>query len=145
VRSQRGFSLLELMIVVVVIGILAGVAIPVYREHVATARRTDAQALLFELAQFMERYYTANGSYVDADDDPPVLPFNEAPKDPGIKVYDLILAASDVDYTLSAVPKGIMENDRCGTLQLTSAGVKDIVLDPDPPDPDVTVDQCWRR
>ncbi len=140
----RGFSLIELMIVVVVIGLLAAIAIPNYREYVAAARRADAQAALMELAQFMERFYTANGRYLDADDDPPALPFTESPKDPGIKVYDLrLVAATGSTYTLSAEPKGIMEKDRCGTLQLTSAGVKGIVLDP--PNPDVTVEQCWRR
>jgi len=142
-RRAQGFTLIELMIVVVVVGLLAAIAIPNYREYVAAARRVDAQAALMELAQFMERYYTANGRYRDGGGIPPALPFTESPKDPGTKVYDLRLAATDSAYTLSAEPKGIMEKDRCGTLQLTSAGVKGIVLDP--PNPDVTVAQCWRR
>lgn len=141
-RMQRGFSLIELMIAVVVIGILAAIAIPTYREHVASARRADAQALLLELAQFMERYYTANGRYVDADGDPPALPFTEAPKEQGPKAYDLVLSAVAANsYTLSAVRKDIMSGDRCGTLRLTSTGVKSIAGEA----AGVTVDQCWRH
>ncbi|MCK9529999.1 MAG: type IV pilin protein [Gammaproteobacteria bacterium] len=141
-RRAQGFTLIEFMIVVVVIGLLAAIAIPNYRESVAAARRVDAQAALMELAQFMERYYTAHGKYRDGSGNPPALPFTESPKT-GLKVYNLRLAATDSAYTLSAEPKDIMKEDRCGTLQLTSAGVKGIVLDP--PNPDVTVEQCWRR
>lgn len=140
-RLQRGFSLIELMIAVVIIGILAAIALPAYREHVAAVRRTDAQALLLELAQFMERYYTANGRYVDADGDAPALPFTEAPKDPGTKVYDLTVVAVAGSYTLSATPKDVMAADFCGTLTFTSTGVKGIA----DADAGVTVEQCWRR
>jgi prepilin-type N-terminal cleavage/methylation domain-containing protein len=89
-----GFTLIELMIVVVVIGILAAIAYPSYQEHVRKARRADAQTALLELAQFMERHYTANGKYLTSANAAPTLPFSEAPKDGTGKYYDLSFASA---------------------------------------------------
>ncbi|MEY2873766.1 MAG: hypothetical protein RLZZ373_1137, partial [Pseudomonadota bacterium] len=59
----RGFTLMELMIAVAVVGILAGAAVPSYREHIASSRRTDAKSALMAIAQLMERGYTERGTY----------------------------------------------------------------------------------
>ena len=92
-RSSRqasfGFTLIELMIVVAIIGIIAAVAYPSYQEYVRNAKRADAETALMELAHFMERYYPANGRYVDGDGDEPDLPFTQAPRDGGTKTYDI--------------------------------------------------------
>ena len=61
--NARGFTLMELMIAVAVVGILAGVAVPSYREHVAASRRSDGKAALLAVAQLMERAYTEQGTY----------------------------------------------------------------------------------
>lgn len=71
----RGFTLIEVMIVVAVVAVLAAIAYPSYDEQVRRSRRADAQTALLELSQHMERYFTAKGTYEDAE-----LPFNEAPK-----------------------------------------------------------------
>jgi type IV pilus assembly protein PilE len=135
-RKMFGFTLIELMIVVAIVGILAAVAYPSYQRYIEDSRRSDARANLVQLAQFMERYYTANGRYVDADGTPPELPFTEAPRDGTTKYYDLRLVNVDAqNYTLQAVPKGAMAGDRCGTLSLTQAGVKAVTAG--------TVAECW--
>ena len=82
--KQNGFSLIELLIVIAIIGILAGIAYPNYQEYVARARRADAKTVLLENAQFLERFYTQNGTYVGA-----ALPVTEAPKDGTTKYYDV--------------------------------------------------------
>ena len=137
---QIGFTLIELMIVVAVIGILAAIAFPSYQEHVAKARRADAQAALMELAQFMERHYTTAGGYQlnGNSGGNAVLPFTTAPKDGGNVFYNLSFtdAITSQAYTLRAVPANSMADDRCGTLTLESTGRRGA---------DGDMADCWRR
>ena len=58
--SVRGFTLIELMIVVAIIAVLASVAYPSYKEYVARSRRAEARAVLVAAQQWMERFYTEN-------------------------------------------------------------------------------------
>ncbi|MFW1677254.1 type IV pilin protein [Pontibacter sp. JAM-7] len=62
-RTNSGFSLIELMIVVAVIGILAAIAYPAYRDYVLEARRADAQAVLLDAQLLQERYRGYNNTY----------------------------------------------------------------------------------
>jgi type IV pilus assembly protein PilE len=66
--APEGFSLIELLVVVAVVGILAAVAYPSYQEQLASARRSDMKAELMRLAQYMERLYTETGCYNPDDD-----------------------------------------------------------------------------
>lgn len=138
-RREHGVTLIELMIVVAIVAILASVAYPSYDEHVRTTRRADAQTALLELAQFMERYYTTNGTYIGADDD---LPFDEAPKDGATKYYDLQFEADPTatSYVLEASPKNAMAADRCGSLFLWHTGRKSQGNDPN----NAIDTTCWR-
>ncbi len=64
--DSRGFTLVELLIVVAIVGVLAAIAIPMYNSHRATAFRSVAKAALMEQAQAMERYFVRENSYDDA-------------------------------------------------------------------------------
>ena len=64
-RRMAGFSLIELLIVVVIIGIIAAIAIPNYQAYVREARRTDATGALLTVANNQERWFLANGSYTN--------------------------------------------------------------------------------
>lgn len=151
---SHGFSLIELMIAVAILGILAAVAFPSYQEHVARARRADAKSVLLEATQFMERVYTERGAYNKKSDGtagttlaaigfPSGL--TQAPKDGASKYYDIRLdgdLAADT-FTMAAAPKGAQANDKCGTLTLSNAGVKDIKSKPN--GSNATAADCWSK
>jgi type IV pilus assembly protein PilE len=64
IRNQHGFSLIELMVVVVIVAILAAIEYPLYQESVRKARRAEGRAALMEVMQQQERYYSQNGTYI---------------------------------------------------------------------------------
>ncbi len=127
-EGQRGFTLIELMIVVAIIGILAAIAYPSYMDHVDKTRRSDAQGALMGLAAAMERHYASNNSYEGAasgggDTGAPAIYADEAPLDGNNKYYDLTIQSADAtSFTLRAAPKGAQAGD--GMLELDSTGVR---------------------
>ncbi len=133
-NTQNGFTLIELMIVVLVIGVLAAIAYPSYQDSLVKSRRADAKAALLELSVFMERLYTTTGCYNpgatdkvcgDANDAAPTLPFLVAPKS-GKANYDLTVDVTTPvgGFTLTATPKTTTPDSQCGNLSLTNMGVK---------------------
>ncbi len=124
-KALRGFTLIELMIVVAIIGILAAVALPSYNSYIERGHRSSAKAALLEGAQFMERYRTTNFKYVDATNAAPALPavVSTAPRE-GIKRYDIAVSAADeTSFTLTATPSG-WADATCGNLTLNNLGIK---------------------
>lgn len=122
-KKNVGFTLIELMIVIAIIGILAAIAYPSYQGALRDSRRGVAQADLVELAGFMERYYTTQGSYNNPLS-PPVLPFSESPQEGAAKYYDLTTIVAAASYAISAAPKNAQATDYCGTLTLDSTNTK---------------------
>lgn len=137
--SQEGFSLVELMVTVAIIGILSMVAYPSYTESVKRGDRAAARAALLEAQQFMERFYAANNGYattVSGTLTNPTLPTRlqsvptETPK------YTIALGtASANSYVLTATP---IRSDKCGNLTLTNTGVKGRS------GTELTVSECWK-
>lgn len=127
-NRQSGFSLIELMIALAILGILASIAWPSYREHVRTTHRSQAQSALMGMAQAMERHFTKNSTYAGAavggaDAGSPEIFPAEAPLDATSKTYDLVIVEADSDsYVLEARPKNGQAGD--GNLQLRSSGEK---------------------
>lgn len=144
-RKEKGFTLIELMIVVAIIGILASIAYPSYQEYVRRGQRAEARAQLMEAAQFMERTFTVTNDYtVAAQGGAIALPgvLAQSPKPPQAAVYNINLATTAATYTLTAVPVGggMMAGDRCGTLQITQTGAQDVTGGAT-----ATAAECWGR
>lgn len=120
-RDHRGFTLIELMIAVAVVGILATIAYPAYTSQVQKSRRVDAKAALMTAAQTLERCYTENNSY------------NAAPCTAAVPAswtvsqgdYAITSATTATSYTLTATATGVQATDtHCATFTLTSTGAK---------------------
>lgn len=142
-HSQQGFTLIELMIVMAIVGILAAIAYPAYTDSVRKSRRADAKAALLEDAGFLERYYSTNFRYTATagGSTGPTLQVLQVPRETGATAtYNLSLqAVSDSSYTLQAVPTGAQTGDRCGTLTLTHLGVRGV----SGASSGVTTTDCW--
>jgi len=118
--KQRGFTLIELMIVVAVVAILAAIATPSYLEHVRKSKRAQAKADLVEYMQLAERYHTVNNTYVGF-----ALPTAQSPREAGAPArYTLADNATQSTYTITATAVSPQDADRCGNLSLNQAGVK---------------------
>jgi type IV pilus assembly protein PilE len=131
---MRGFSLIEAMIVVAILGFVAAIAYPSYTNQVRKGKRAEAKTKLLTAAQRQERSYTDNGTYVidlaplfglaagttvySSDNNDPASPYRitaTAAPAPG---------SINTGYTLTATQNGGHSDPDCGNLTLTSTGVK---------------------
>jgi type IV pilus assembly protein PilE len=117
-RARGGFSLIELLVVVTIVGILAAIAYPSYRNQVERTRRADAQAVLMQAAQYLERVYTENGAY---NPDGFALPYTKSPIDGSEAYYAISLPTQTAThFTLRATPQG--PETGAGMLEITDTG-----------------------
>ena len=123
-KFNHGFTLIELMIVVAIIGLLAGIAYPQYGQYVIRGKRSEGRAALMDGAARLERFYSDNNRYATST--------NIIPPGAGIAAttesdyYDMSIVISSPFqvYTLTATPKSPFVDTECGALTLTNAGVK---------------------
>jgi type IV pilus assembly protein PilE len=135
-RIQQGFTLIELMIVVAIIGILAAIALPTYRQHVLDSNRSTCVAKLTELSNQMERYFTENHSYNGASASS-LMGSTDCPTSASTPAYQIeIEDQSDTEYTLAAIPKNRQTDDNCGTLEVDETGERYAKGDN-------SVEACW--
>ncbi len=155
VRS-RGFTLIELMIVVAIIAILAAIAYPTYINYITRTRRAAATACLSEYANYMERYYTTNLRY----DETPASGSTAAVQNPisttpatvtldcatsqqtGTYYTYTVPTLTATTYTLLATPAGVQatRDTQCGPLALDQTGVR--YYQTSTPD---TTGLCWKH
>lgn len=117
---ERGFTLIELMVVVAVVAILAAIAYPSFQDAVRKSKRGQVKADMVEYAQMAERHFSVANSYTDFD-----LPRTFSPREGGTVRYQLVLAKTATTFTITAEAQGDQEKDRCGDLSLDQTGRKD--------------------
>jgi type IV pilus assembly protein PilE len=158
-KTARGFTLIEVMIVAAIVAILAAIAYPSYQDSVRKSRRADAKSILLQAGQFMERFYTENFCYSNLRNPvtgaictgPAVaLPLTQSPTT-GTPYYIITLPPATLTPTafiLTATPQaaGGQNQDRCGgltgpTLNLNQAGQKGVNGAFNTP---AIIQDCWR-
>ena len=142
--NEKGFSLIELMIVIAIIGILASISYPSYRDYIMRARRTDGKVALLDTAQRIERYYSENNTYIGASNS------LNLPQTSGEGFYSVDVAVPNpltgTGYLLTATPQnGQASNDtECQSFTYSNLGVENIAAGPGG-SPSSTVALCWAR
>lgn len=130
-KSLRGFTLIEMMVVMVLIAIFAAIAIPSYTKYIVASHRTEAQAAMLNLAQYLESKYNSSFSYPTETSLPSSL-LNP----PDISRYytiSLSLANTSQTYTITATPTSAQADSTCGVLTLKEDGAKS-----------PTTSGCWK-
>ncbi len=123
---NKGFTLIELLVAIMIVGILSAVAVSSYQDYTRRAQRADAKAVLLEVAGWMERNYTATGSYIL---DPagvaiaaPPAGLTQSPKDGTARYAISFSAIAAQSFTVQAVPASA--DATCGTLTLNNLGTQ---------------------
>lgn len=131
--KQRGFTLIELMVAVVVIAIIAAVGFPSYQEYIRRGKRAEGKAHLMRAAQQMERFYSLNNCYPsntancgNAGSSAAALAAVSVNAHSGdsaaSSAYNLTVTTTAQAFTLTATPA--FTDDKCGNLGLNNAGAK---------------------
>jgi len=136
-RLARGYTLIEIMIVLAIVAILAAIALPSYQDSVSRSWRRKASACLVELAQAMERRYTASMAY----DDPAALPARACIADDGMPVryvIGFVNPPTATTFDIQAVPQGnqAVNDALCGTLAIDELGERTVSTATPP-------EACW--
>lgn len=131
-RSNRGFTLIEILIVIAIIGIVITIGYPSLTEYVKKGRRTEVAGLLSEQAQILERYYSKNNVYTNATG-----------LSGGNDYYTIVPTLTDQTFLLTATRKtgSAMATDKCGNFTLTNTGVRGMANAAS----GLTTKDCWGR
>ena len=130
--SNRGFTLIEIMIVIAIIGIVMTIAAPSFTEYLKKGRRAEVAGLLSEQAQLLERFYSQKNVYTGV-----------AGLSPGNDYYTITSTLTDQTFLLTAVRKAgtSMATDKCGDFTITNTGVRSMVN----ATAGLTTKDCWGR
>ncbi len=119
--KQKGFTLIEIMIALVILAILASIAITSYQRYLLRSHRTDAMKLLLDTAGAQESLYSFKYKYTGSLEE---LGLSSNKSDYGYYQLSIQLDNNEKSYILTAMPIGSQANDECGSFQLYSDGTR---------------------
>lgn len=127
VRREKGFSLIELLIAVAIVGVLSALAIPQYESFLQQSRRADAMTELSSLIMEMEQHRSSQNSYLGAAANGDVGAINETllmELDDDVQLfYEItIKSATRSTFELQAEPINAQADDACGTITIGTNG-----------------------
>ena len=130
-RSNRGFTLIEIMIVIAIIGIVITIGYPSLTEYVKKGRRAEVAGMLSEQAQILERFYSKSNVYTGVTG-----------LSTGNDYYTITPTVTDQTFLLTATRKaGSMATDKCGDFTINNTGVRSMVG----AKTGLTTKDCWGR
>jgi len=141
-QLQQGFTLIEILIVVAIMGILVSIALPAYQGSVLRSGRAEAKGELLQVASDQERYFSNFNTYVD-DALPlntPVVADRDRTTTNGLYVISVSACGGGAltnCFVATATPQGDQTADACTAFTITNTGVRGATGD--------TVDECWAR
>ena len=119
-RNSKGFTLIELIVVVAIVGILSAIAVNMYSDHVISSNRTEGRSALQAAAGSMEKCRSLYGTYTNANCANVLIQTESG-------LYDITMVNNDTTFTLTATPapgsRQVADTD-CTTMTLTNTGIK---------------------
>lgn len=141
--DSRGFTLIEILIVVAILGVLTAIALPAYQNSILRSGRAEAKGELLQVASDQERYFSSNNAYIA--DATPLVTDGLTTRTTQNALYTITVAACSGGaigncFIATATAVGDQLPDDCDTLTLTSTGVRGATGTGS-----ASTDECWQR